>query len=160
MAYPPKYDRSLILSLIREGKTDEEVRRVVGCSTSLVQQYRKSAKLPPNGRNRPWSEGEDTTLRRLYEAGDRREDIARFLNRTLSEVMHRSARIGISHVFNKYHDRTRVYDLVWLMLERGYSRESISRRMKLATTTVNKIARLAPNCFDLSFRKKRGAKVG
>lgn len=40
MAYPPKYDRSKILSLIREGKTDEEVRKVVGCSTSLVQQYR------------------------------------------------------------------------------------------------------------------------
>lgn len=160
MAYPPKYDRSKILSLIQEGKSDEEVRRIVGCSTSLVQQYRKRAQLPPNGRNRPWSKEEDDTLRRLYEAGDRREDIARFLNRTLSEVMHRSARIKLANVHDQYHDRTRVYDLVWLMLERGYSRESISRRMGLAPTTVNKIARLAPNCFDFPFRKKRWAKVG
>lgn len=154
MAYSPIYDRRRILDLCRAGKSDEEVRLMVGCSKSLVQQYRRSAEVRPASRNRPWTAREDRLLVRLMEEGDRRTDIAAWLGRSVQSVMNRVHRLGASGRYDYYRSRIRAHSLIWVMAERGYSTERIARRMRLSVSRVRAVIGFAPSCFEIQ-RKTR-----
>lgn len=153
MGYPPKYCRQTILQLARQGLDDRQVAILVGCSPSLVSDYRNKYSIPSNGRNRKWTEEEDNKLRELYKQGKKRVDIAKELNRSLSEIMHRAERLGISYKYDNYHGRMRQRDIIWRMIERGYPTKTITRRMKITESTYYRIKKVMPSCFQKPKRK-------
>jgi len=144
LASPSKYCRQTILQLASQGLSDLQVAILTGCSKTHARTTRVSANIRPNSRNQPWTKQEDADLTRFVIDGDRRRDMALFFNRTLSEVGTRIRRLVLTHKHNYYHARLRVYDLVWLMDERGYKTKSIAIRLHFHTASVRRIVKMRP----------------
>lgn len=142
-----RYCHLTILQLARQGLTDLQVAFIVGCSRTNVSRIRRNQRIRLNARNRHWFPEEVELLHRLLIDGDRRTDIALFLNRPLQSIKKKVIYEGWAGKYDYVHNRVRLYDLVWLMWERGYNRRSIARRLHLSYHNVCKIITRRPSVF-------------